>query len=162
MADRHRRAWAILAAPLLLPMLVAEAAAATATATLTVTASVRSGCSIENGSLDFGDYTAGQTKDLDGKGTIRVRNCPGTVTIELDGGSSGKVNDRTLVNGSERLRYQLYQDPARTRVWGTGSDAASMQLLQADATVEVFGRIPGGQSVGPGTYTDSVTVTMQF
>lgn len=156
------RAWAFLAAPFLFPVLAAEAEAGTATATLTVTATVRNGCSIENGALDFGDYTAGQQADLDAKGTIQIRNCPGQVTIELDGGSSGTVADRQLVNGAERLRYQLYRDPGRTMVWGTGGDAATLTLVQSDATVEVFGRIPGGQSVGPGTYTDSVTVTMQF
>jgi spore coat protein U-like protein len=154
------------ASPLLLPalllVLAAPAEAGTATATLTVTANVRSGCSIENGSLDFGDYTAGQSADLLGSGTIRIRNCPGTVTIELDGGRSGNVRNRQLASGADRLNYQLFKDTARQQVWGTGADAFTMQILQSDAPIQVFGRIPGGQRVPAGTYSDSVTITMTF
>lgn len=162
MAGRRATGPASALFPALLLTFAATAEAGTATATLTVTASVRSGCSVENGSLDFGDYTAGQSGDLLGRGTIRVRNCPGTVTIELDGGGSGNVMNRQLASGADRLNYQLFKDAARQQVWGTGADAHSIQILQSDASLEVFGRIPGGQSVPAGTYSDSVTITMTF
>lgn len=141
----------------------ASAEAATATATLTVTATVQNGCSIDNSSLSFGTYTAGQTSNLDGQGTIRVRNCLNSqVTITLDGGSSGDVNNRQLASGANRLNYQLYKDPGRTQIWGNGQNAASMQILQDPANIPVYGRIAAGQSVPAGTYSDTVTITLNF
>jgi spore coat protein U-like protein len=143
--------------------LAGSAEAATATATLTVTATVQNGCSIENASLNFGTYTVGQNTDLDASGTIRVLNCQGVqVSIALDGGSSGNVNNRQMANGANRLNYQLYTDPARSQIWGTGQNAASMQIIQNPASIPVYGRIPRGQNVPSGTYSDTVTITMTF
>ena len=155
--------WIMAMLPALMLTVATHAEAATATATLTVTANVRSGCSIENGSLNFGDYTAGQAQALDGTGIIRIRNCAGlTVTIELDGGSSGSVNNRELRSTNGRLSYQLYRDPARSEVWGTGNDANRVQILDSDVSIQVFGRIFSGQNVPAGSYTDTISVTMTF
>ena len=140
------------------------AGAGTDTATFTVSARVQNSCTVVGGALDFGTYDAGQPDALDGTGTIRLENCTGTVTIELDGGGSGDVNNRTMRagSGSGRLRYQLYSDPSRTRVWGTGTDAHQVMVLVDSLEVTVYGRIPGGQKVPPGTYTDTVNVTVNF
>jgi len=141
-----------------------RAGAGTDSATFTVSALVQSGCTVVGGTLDFGAYNAGQPNPLDGSGTIRLENCTGTVTIEMDGGSSGNVNDRAMRagSGSDRLRYQLYVDPARTRVWGTGTNAYQLMVLVNSLVVTVYGRIPGGQRVPPGRYTDTVNVTVNF
>ena len=38
-----------------------------------------------------------------------------------------------------------------------------MQLfVPQSGTVDVYGRIPGGQTVAPGSYTDTVTITLTF
>ncbi len=136
--------------------------AGTDTAQLTVTATVQSGCSVSGGTLDFGTYIAGQVDDLDGVTQITLTNCAGTVTIELDGGQYGSVADRKMANGSARLQYQLYRDPSRTQIWGQGNNAYQGQILVDNAVLEVFGRIPGGQNVTPGTYTDIVNITVTF
>lgn len=156
---RTRPLFLLRAVLLILP---AAATAQTATATLTVTASVQSACSVQDSTLDFGNYTAGQQDPLDARGVIRLSNCIGQVTIELDGGGSGNTADRRLTNGSDTLSYQLYRDPARSQVWGTGSDAYALQILVANASIEVFGRIPGGQLVRTGTYSDAVNITVSF
>lgn len=158
-----RRAFASALATLVLA-LPGAAAAGTDTATFTVSARVQNACTVVGGSLDFGTYDAGQPEDLDGVGTIRLENCTGTVTIELDGGSSGDVQNRTMrqSGGNATLRYQLYVDETRTRVWGTGSDASQVMVLVDSLPVNVYGRIPGGQRVPPGTYTDTVNVTVNF
>lgn len=159
----HRRAFAPALAALV-PLLAGPAVAGTDTATFTVSARVQNACTVVGGSLDFGTYDAGQAEDLDGVGTIRLENCTGTVTIELDGGSSGDVQNRLMrqSGGSATLRYQLYIDGARTRVWGTGSAASQVMVLVDSLPVEVYGRIPGGQRVPPGAYTDTVNVTVNF
>jgi spore coat protein U-like protein len=37
-----------------------------------------------------------------------------------------------------------------------------MQILQDPANIPVYGRIAAGQSVPAGTYSDTVTITLNF
>ncbi len=139
------------------------AEAGTATAQLSVTATVQTNCSVSGGTLDFGSYVTGQPDDLDAIGTITLVNCANlTVTVELDGGASGNVQSRRMANGNAQLAYQLYRDPARTQVWGQGNQAFQGQVLAPNTTLQIFGRIPGGQNVPSGTYSDTVNVTLSF
>ncbi len=160
-----RQSWrARMAAAAALSGLVSSAFAGTDTDTLTVTATVQSGCALTGGTLDFGQYVSGQASNLDVTGAINFVNCAaGTLTFELDGGGSGNVNNRQMSSGSNKLSYQIFRDPARTANWATGANAKSTQLLSTQSgKVDVYGRIPGGQTVPAGTYTDTVTVTMTF
>ncbi len=154
------RSWALAA--LIAALMAGGARAGTETATLTVTARVQSGCSVSGGVLDFGTYTAGQPDDVTATGRITLTNCNGTVLIELDGGSSGNVQDRSMRSGNNRLRYQLYVDNGYSRVWGTGQQGLQYMALSNSATVLVYGRIPGGQNVPAGNYSDTVNVTITF
>ncbi len=53
--------------------------------------------------------------------------------------------------------------PARTAIWGTGADAQVHVLLGTQSgSVTVYGRIPAGQVVPEGTYTDTVNITLTF
>ena len=136
---------------------------ATDTDVLTVTATVLSACSLSGGTLTFGSYASGQTEDADVDGTINYVNCSGTLTFALDGGGSGNINARQMSNGANRLSYQIYRNAARNAVWGTGADAQTQILLETrNGSVTVYGRIPGGQVVPAGTYTDTVNVTLTF
>jgi spore coat protein U-like protein len=139
------------------------AMATTATDHLTVTATVVSGCSLTGGSLSFGRYVSGQDQNLDATGQINYANCNGNLTFELDGGNAGDVNGRAMSSGSNKLKYQLYKNSAHSALWGTGTDAFSLQLLSTlTGTVSVYGRIPSGQAVAPGTYNDVVNITLTF
>lgn len=148
-----------------LTLFAASAAyAATTTGNLAVTVEVISSCRVGAASLDFGVYGSGQSSDLRAQGTIAYENCiAATLKISLDGGSSGNINGRTLVNAAgNRLTYQLYRDSARTRIWGTGSNALSFTPTNASGSVPVYGTIPGGQAVPVGRYSDTVVVTIEF
>jgi spore coat protein U-like protein len=151
----------IVSAPLLLAPVAAIAG--TDTDTLTVTATVQSACALNGGAMAFGTYLSGQASNLDAVGQIAYVNCNGTLTLELDGGQSGNINDRTMVSGSNQLHYQLYRTSVRNAIWGTGSNAQQVQLLQPlSGNVSVYGRITAGQSVAAGTYTDTVNITLTF
>jgi spore coat protein U-like protein len=124
---------------------------------------VQSGCALSGATFNFGQYTSGQPADLDAVGTINYADCSGNVTLELDGGLSGDVNARQLRAGSRRLAYQIYREAGRTSVWGRGADARVVQFATSQSgRIEVFGRIPGGLVVEPGTYTDTIGVTLTF
>ena len=70
--------------------------------------------------------------------------------------ASGAVN---------RVRYDIFQDAARTTVWadvGTAGAEAYNATSKAATVLNVYGRIPAGQDVVVGAYTDTVTATIQF
>ena len=154
----------LVVAPVLAAALVPPSAkAATDTDQLTVTATVLSSCSLSGGTLNFGQYISGQQTDLDVTGTINYVNCSGNLIFALDGGGSGSVNARQMSSGANRLNYQIYRNPTRSAVWGSGADAQAVALLGTQSgTVSVHGRIPKDQVVPDGTYTDVVNITLTF
>lgn len=151
----------------LLPLLAAAAgpaSASTTTGNLAVSVEVVATCKVGAASLGFGTYGAGQTADLRAQGSIAYEGC-GTspIKVTLDGGTSRNTSARTLVSsGGSKLTYQLYRDSARSKVWGTGSNALSFKPSTGTGSLVVYGSIPGGQSVPVGRYTDTVLVTIDF
>jgi spore coat protein U-like protein len=151
----------------LLPLLAAAAgpaSASTTTGNLALSVEVIATCKVGAASLGFGTYGAGQTADLRAQGSIAYEGC-GTsqIKVELDGGTSRNTSARTLVgSGGSKLAYQLYRDSARSKVWGTGSNALTFSPSSGTGSLVVYGSIPGGQSVPVGRYTDTVLVTIDF
>ena len=151
----------ILAVAALAP--IRPAAAATDTDVLTVTATVLSACSLSGGTLNFGNYTSGQTNNLDVNGVINYVNCSGSLSFALDGGLSGSINARQMQQGANRLNYQIFRNAVRNSVWGTGAEVQGVVLVGTQSgSVTVYGRIPASQVVPDGTYTDTVNVTLTF
>jgi spore coat protein U-like protein len=156
----------------------ASANAANATGNLNVTANVASSCIVSSpGSLAFGAYdpvNVNNASPKDGQGTINVRCTRGTTTtIALEqgqnpaGGSSCTTPLRRMNDGgAERLRYDLFSDSTRTTTWGctTGTNTTSHQSTNSAnaASLDVWGRIPAGQDVAPGNYSDTVQITLTF
>jgi spore coat protein U-like protein len=143
---------------------VPEAGAGQDTDQLTVTATVQSGCTLNGGSISFGQYTSGQAGDLDAVGQINYANCNGTLRFELDAGTGGgNTANRQMSKGGDRLRYQLYQNQARSIVFGSGNEARTEITVGTQTSrIEVFGRIFGGQLASPGSYADTVNITLTF
>ncbi len=142
-----------------------DAAGQSETGQLTVSATVLSGCTLIGGTLNFGTYISGQQAPLDASGQIGYVNCSGRLTFELDGGQEGNVNARKMNGPDGKLSYQIYQTSTRNSIWGSGGNAYVLNLLGATPSsgdVTVHGRIPGGQTVPGGTYTDIVNITLTF
>src|SRR3546814_4441461 len=94
-----------------------------------VTANVVASCKVTSTTdIAFGNYDpadANNTTALDAAGSIAVRCVKGTaanVAIEQGAnpaaGSSCITPLRQMAGGTERLNYAIYQDAARTTVWG--------------------------------------------
>ena len=140
------------------------ALAATDTATLTVTASVAAVCNVQSATLAFGAYDPAAA-DLDATTAIDLTCTPGTTyDIGLDGGGSANVLARQMANGGATLDYSMYQDASRTTNWGdtVGTDTVSGTGGGGVQTHTVYGRIPTGQFVATGAYSDTVTITVTF
>lgn len=131
-------------------------------------------CSVGVGPVAFGVYQRGTPGATPGQGGIGLQ-CPNlagatTVTIALGPGLYGpSVTARAMGSGTSRLAYGLYTDAARTIVWGDGSAASATVFDTLAAGVgpvnrvyPVYGRLPAGQAVPPGSYADSLLVTVSF
>lgn len=142
--------------------------AATATDTMTVSATVQSACVVAANPLAFGNYNPTSGSNTDATTTLSVTCTSGTsytVGLSAGTGSGATVSARKMTGGGNTLNYALYQDSARSTNWGNtpGTDTpASATAGASAATLTVYGRITAGQNVPAGTYTDSVTVTVNY
>lgn len=123
------------------------------------------GCTVSTSGLNFGNYDVFSALNDDITATINV-DCPsGTAySIWLSSGS-GTFSSRTLTGGGNFLLYNLYLDPTRLTIWGDGSAGTgtySATGTGSNVATPVYGRIPAGQNAWVGTYTDVVTVTVNF
>jgi spore coat protein U-like protein len=78
----------------------------------------------------------------------------------LGAGSSGDAAARRMASGAERMSYNVYSDAALTQIW---NDAPGVAIGPAfSVTLQLYGSIPAGQDVAVGTYTDMLTVTVNY
>ena len=132
-------------------------------------ATVMRSCDIQTSPLAFGDYdpiAQHATQPLDREGSVILTCTKGTsATIGLSVGQHALGAARHMSNGSAVLRYGLFLNADRTQPWGEGSaDQVDVSDAPSDAprTFVVFGRIPAGQDIPIGAYTDSVVATVVF
>jgi spore coat protein U domain-containing protein, fimbrial subunit CupE1/2/3/6 len=124
-------------------------------------------CVIAAVPVNFGVYQPFSAIPVDSNGNITVR-CQffGSYKIALSSGLTGNVTDRRMSRAGSQLSYQLYINPARHTVWGdgTGGSVTVVGLCpgNCDNNYPVYGRMPPRQSVAPGTYVDTITVTVIF
>lgn len=152
-----------------------QAEAQTATSSFTVTATVSANCTISTVGITFGAYdpvVAHASTPLDANGSVSVACTAGAATtIGMDQGSNptatstAALPERQMADGPNALRFDLYQDSARTTVWGdvgTPAVVAYNSVSFAPSTFTIYGQVPGGQDINVGTYSDTVTATVSF
>lgn len=156
-------------------LIAAPAMAGTSTASLAVSSAVAINCTVSTASVAFGSYdpvstNAASGADLDGTGTLNVACTKGaTVTADLSNGANVSGTQRRLANGVNFLNYDLYRDSGRTLAWTSGAGnnvnpyaPSATATTNAATNVTVYGRIPKGQDAASGSYSDTVTVTLNF
>jgi spore coat protein U-like protein len=160
---------ALLAASITTFGLASAAFAATDTDDLLVTATVAESCSITGDTLDFGTYAKQDADPLDVNATITVDcNSGADATISLSGGANEAGSSVTAPIrqmdeaglGAAKLQYQLYSNGGRSIIWGGDTASVGYDALEQEMTV--FGRIPAGQNVPTGSYSDTVVATITF
>jgi spore coat protein U-like protein len=138
-------------------------------------------CSITAISLNFGNYDPAITAADDSIGTVSVtcRYVPLGATrvnyrVTISNGMNGtSPTTRQLGAGSAHMNYNVFADPARSQVWGTGTGgtviaSGAMTIGPGNGngtrtfTHTVYGRIPQLQDAVPGTYTDTLVVTLTY
>lgn len=152
--------------------------ASTATAPFSVTSSVTSSCNAPSvGALAFGTYDPLSGSALTATTTITI-TCTNTtpiVSVTLNAGTvAGTINARKMeLNGTDAtktLSYNLYTSSGTSpSIWGDGTSGNVVNNVTGSAgtgsaqTLTVYGTIPASQtSVVPGSYSDTITVTINY
>ena len=150
--------------------------AASATGTVGVTAIVSGNCRIQSTTnVAFGAYDTVGTGTLQATGTIRLQCAKDSpiISLDLDLGLNPSGATRRMRNGGDYIAYELYKpsginpgDPcAYTSVWGAGPVNGLVPTPPSNAaprTYNVCGQTALGQNAGPGLYSDTITVTVNF
>ena len=152
---------------------VQSAVAASKSTTFNVSSSVSANCTISATDLNFGAYdpvVANKTTPLDVNTTVTVLCTKGStgVTVGLDLGTHAAAGSRFMSNGTDSLQYELYSDSAGGTVWGNaGAGLVAWPVFGPmgaglGTPHTVFGRVPAGQDVSVGSYSDLITATVNF
>jgi spore coat protein U-like protein len=140
----------------LLPHRLRLALAAAASLAIASSVAAAPACGLSVAPIAFGAYDPFAGPRV-GAGSITVACAANGAIISLGAGRSGNVADRWMTSGAEVLRYNVYADAPRTQVFGTGMFAGSGTM-----TIPLYGRIPAGQAVAPGAYSDALVVTVLY
>lgn len=135
----------------------------------TTRATVIAGCSVSATRIDFGQMGVIRNA-INATGVVTATCTQGAaVTLKLDAGLGAGATPAnramTRLGGSEKLSYALYRDNTRTQIWGDGASGTSTVGLTgtgAAQTATVYGTIPAQAVPKPGTYNDTITVTVTF
>ena len=131
-------------------------------------------CNVSTTSVNFGNYDVFLATPLDSTGTVTVW-CDENLNQDLiigigPSGNSGGFQPRKMrpSSGSDLLDYNLYTNSFRTAVWGNGTagtstvNAGKIKKNDPPTSVTIFGRVPPGQNVSVGTYSDTLVVTITW
>jgi len=116
--------------------------------------------------LDFG--TRGVLDaNFDASSNIGVQ-CTNTTpyNIQLNAGttSGGSIATRLMTDGSATVAYQMYRDAGRSQNWGqtNGADTVAGTGTGSAQVLTGYGRVPPQTTPAPGTYTDTIVVTVTY
>ena len=88
---------------------------------------------------------------------------PYTIGIDQGTGAGATIAARKMSNGPAAVIYALYQDSGRTLLWGvTGTELVSGVGTGSVQSYTVYGRVPSQATPAPGTYSDTLTVTLTY
>jgi len=120
-------------------------------------------CSISSSGMAF-IYLTDNPSPTDSTGTITTVCDNGTShTVSLSTGNSGSYTSRTMTApGGGTLSYQIYQNAGRTAKAGDGTGGSVTRSIVGSATATIYGRIPALQNAIPGSYSDTLVVTISF
>lgn len=134
---------------------------ATSTST-TVSVTVMSNCTVSTTSVSFG--TVGLlTSAVDVTGQVNPK-CTNTTpySVSLGNGQTGtSPTNRRMTSGADSVTYGLYSDSSRSSAWGSSTPVSGSGSGLSQA-LTVYGRVPIQTTPPPGSYSDSVVVTVAY
>ena len=132
---------------------------------LQISAPAVAGCQATVSLMDFGRL------DLEDQGEVTgelVVNCdqPGRFSVGLSAGLGRYAGRIMRGDGGHELRYNLFVDPARQRIWGDGVSSGTQTIKgesdgRRPSVIPIYGVVPSSQTVHSGGYSDNLLVTVE-
>ena len=123
-------------------------------------------CSVSPQQLSLGRYDPFASAPQDAVTSIAISCDVETSVVIAIGPGNGDYGARTMTGGAQALPYNLYIDPAHSRVWGDGTNGSSTVSSTAVATstaIPVYARAPARQTqLKPGSYSDILWVSITY
>ena len=123
----------------------------------------------EPAAMAFGTYSVFGTLNVASTSMYDLRCNPNTSgRVTLSTGGAGTFTPRTMASGGNTADYNLYLDAAGVTIWGDNSGGSvSYDVYNGtpgDKTFTdfIYGIVPFGQDLAPGTYTDTVFATLSW
>jgi spore coat protein U domain-containing protein, fimbrial subunit CupE1/2/3/6 len=158
---------AILTATSLPSFVSSSAKAATATSSFSVTMTINASCTVVSAAaLNFGSQGV-LTAAVNQTTTLQVQctnTTPYNIGLNAGTGSGATVTTRYMTAGPATVAYSLYSDTNHTVVWGNtvGTNTVAGTGNGAAQAYTVYGQVPAQTTPAPGTYTDTITVTVTY
>lgn len=160
----HRQCCIALAATGLVAAVPAHAGKATYT--MPVRATVINGCTVSALPLVF-MVPVPTNLNVDSSTTVTVACTPNIpFTVDIDTGLYANGINRRVFNAaaSAYINYDVYRDPPRSQVWGTGGakNVTGNSGITGVVVLPVYGRLASSTKLKAGNYSDTLTVTISF
>lgn len=135
-------------------------------------ASAHAACSVNAGPVSFGPYNPLSAAGAATSGVVSVscnQSPAPVVTVQIGPSAvSGGFFPRRMqrAGGSDTLDYNLYLDSGLSSVWGDGTAGTATQSKRVGKNkpwnLTLYASMPGLQDVPPGTYADSIQISIIF
>jgi spore coat protein U-like protein len=140
--------------------------ATTTTTSFSVSLTISATCTINSaGTLTFTAGTlAANTNATSSIAVLCTNTTPYNIGLNAGTTTGGTTTTRLLTNGTTTVSYKLYSNAGFSTNWGNtvGTDTVSSTGTGSAQTFTVYGQVPAQTSVAPGTYTDTITVTVTY
>lgn len=137
-----------------------------------VAANVSANCHVNNAIMNFGDYdpvSKNATAPLTGVTSFQIACTKGaSASISLSAGNNSSHatgTTRAMSTGgatSDYISYELYTNTGYSTVWNASNIIQYVASSRRTNTITVYGKIPAGQDVSAGYYTDTVSIVANF
>jgi spore coat protein U-like protein len=165
--NQNRLRLKVAIAAVCLLQFVSSALALTATTSFTTQIVTIATCLINSATtLDFGSQGV-LAANVDQTSTVSVQctdTTPYNIGLDAGTGTGATVAVRKMSNGANTIDYSLYSDSNRTTVWGNtvSTDTVAGTGNGTSQALTIYGRVTAQTTPAPGTYSDTVTVTVTY
>eukprot|EP01037_Dinobryon_pediforme_P012614 gene12614-12704_t len=136
---------------------------------------ITASCTINTGTLTFPSTpgTSLVSAAVTANTTVSLSCTTGSsYSVAMDSGSNSLASQRRMKSGTNYINYNLFTDAAYLNAWTTVTNSTTCTTLNSCSlglgtglaqTISVFGQVPAvATAPAPGTYTDTVTMTINY
>jgi len=134
------------------------------TTSFSLTATIQASCSISANALTFGNYSGALVETNTTLSVTCTDTTPYNVGLNAGIATGATVTNRMMTGpGGALLHYSLFSNSTYSTNWGnsSGSWVAGTGTGSAQ-TLTVYGQVPASQKTISGTYTDTITATVNY